>query len=47
VPLPLTKACYSTSDIYRVQTVPDSRWYEPHGVEHIIVVRAAAFDADG
>ena len=46
-PLPLTAACYSTSDIYRVQTVPDSRWYEPQGVEHIVVVRAAAFDADG
>lgn len=46
-PLPLTSACYSTSDIYRVQTVPDSRWYEPRDVEHIVVVRAAAFDADG
>lgn len=46
-PLPLTAECYSMSDIYRVQTVPDSRWYEPNGVEHIVVVRAAAFDVDG
>ena len=46
-PLPLTSACHSHSDLFRIQTVPDGRWYEPEGVEHCIVVRAAVFDAEG
>lgn len=46
-PLPLTRDCYSRSNAYRIQSVPDDRWYEPEGVEHIIVVRAALYDTAG
>lgn len=46
-PIALTEACYSTSSLYRVPTVPADRWFAPEAVERIIVVRAAAFDTDG
>ena len=46
-PLSLTKRCYSQAGIYRVQTVPDDRWFVPDSVERIVVVRAAAFDSAG
>ena len=46
-PLPLSSDCYSMSALYKVPTVPEDRWFEPSGVEHIIVVRAAAFDSTG
>ena len=46
-PLPLTERCYSQAALYKVQTVPDDRWFAPDEVEHIIVVRAAAFDSEG
>ena len=46
-PIALSAQCYSPSNAYRVQTVPDDRWYQPEGVDHIIVVRAAAFDSAG
>ena len=46
-PLPMTAACYSPSNLFRVQDVPDDRWFAPEEVEHIIVVRAAAFDSTG
>lgn len=46
-PLPLTPALYSTSAAYRIQNVPDDRWFQPDTVERIIVVRAAAFDSTG
>ncbi len=46
-PIVLSQRCYSKADAYRVQSVPDDRWFQPDGVEHIIVVRAAAFDSAG
>ena len=46
-PLPLSADCYSRSDFFRVPTVPADRWFVPDSVEHIIVVRAAAFDSTG
>lgn len=46
-PIPLTKECFSSSNIYRVPTVPADRWFAPDSVERIIVVRAAVFDAEG
>ncbi len=46
-PLPLTPALYSASAAYRIQNVPNDRWFQPDSVERIIVVRAAAFDTAG
>ena len=46
-PLPLSADCLPQANIYRVPTVPDDRWFQPDSVEKIIVVRAAAFDAEG
>ncbi len=46
-PLPMTERLYSRSDYFRVQTVPDDRWFAPDSVDYIIVVRAAAFDNSG
>lgn len=46
-PFPLTAECYSHSNAYRIQNVPEDRWYEPESVEKIIVVRAALFDHEG
>lgn len=46
-PLPMTEALYPTSNLYRVQDVPDERWFAPDKVEKIIVVRAAVFDSAG
>ena len=46
-PILLSTDCYSKSNIYRVQTVPDDRWFAPEEVEKLVVVRAAAFDTNG
>ncbi len=46
-PLPMTPALYSPSNLYRVQDVPDDRWFAPDEVQRIIVVRAAVFDSTG
>ncbi len=46
-PIPLSAACLPRSDLFRVPNVPEDRWYAPDSVERIIVVRAAAFDAEG
>lgn len=46
-PIPLSAACLSRSALFRVPNVPEDRWYAPDSVERIIVVRAAAFDAEG
>lgn len=46
-PIAMSSRCYSKADAYRVQSAPDDRWFQPDGVEHIIVVRAAAFDTAG
>jgi hypothetical protein len=46
-PLSLSADCLPQANIYRVPTVPDDRWFQPDSVEKIIVVRAAAFDAEG
>ena len=46
-PIPLTPALYSASAAYRIQNVPNDRWFQPDSVERIIVVRAAAFDTAG
>lgn len=46
-PIPLSAACLPHSALFRVPNVPEDRWYAPDSVERIIVVRAAAFDAEG
>ena len=46
-PIPLSAACLPRSALFRVPNVPEDRWYAPDSVERIIVVRAAAFDAEG
>ena len=46
-PLSMSPALYSTSNLYRLQNVPDDRWFVPDDVQHIIVVRAAVFDSTG
>lgn len=46
-PIPLSAECLPHSEGFKIQTVPDGRWYAPDEVERCIVVRAAAFDADG
>ena len=46
-PLPLSQALYSNSEAFKIQNVPDDRWFQPDSVERIIVVRAAVFDTNG
>lgn len=46
-PLLLDEHCITSSAIYKIQNAPDEHWYKPDNVEHIIVVRAAAFDKTG
>ena len=46
-PIPLSAACLPHSALFRVPNVPEDRWYAPDSVERIVVVRAAAFDAEG
>ena len=46
-PLTLDERLYSKSNIYNVQTCPDSIWFVPDSIQRCIVIRAAAFDADG
>ena len=46
-PITLSEACYSRSEIFRLRNSPQQYWYSPEEVEHIIVVRAALFNAAG
>ncbi len=46
-PLFLNQKLYSKSNIYTVQTCPDSAWFVPESVQKCIIIRAAAFDSDG
>ena len=46
-PLFLDQKLYSKSNIYTVQTCPDSAWFVPESVQKCIIIRAAAFDSDG
>lgn len=46
-PLELNKSLYSRSNIYTIQTCADSLWYVPDTIQRCIVIRAAAFDAEG
>jgi hypothetical protein len=46
-PLLLDERLYSRSDIYTIPNCPAELWYLPDSVKKCIVIRAAAFDADG
>lgn len=46
-PLFLDQNLYSNSNIYTVQTCPDSAWFVPESVQKCIIIRAAAFDSKG
>jgi len=46
-PLFLDQKLYSKSNIYTIQTCPDSAWFVPESVQKCIIIRAAAFDSDG
>lgn len=45
-PLTLDATLYSHSDIYTIPTSPEDLFYAPDSVSHVIVIRAAVFDAD-
>ena len=46
-PLKLNEKLYSKSNIYTIQNCPDEFWHVPNSIQRCIVIRAAAFDADG
>jgi len=46
-PIYLDTACYSDFKLYNVRNCPPGQWNPPQSVDHIIVVRAALFDALG
>ena len=46
-PLNLSENLYSTRDIYLMPDAPEAEWDPPAEVRHAIVLRAAAFDAEG
>ena len=47
-PLAMDRTLYSPSNIYKIpNTIPQYQSPVPDGVEHIVVVRAAAFNAEG
>lgn len=46
-PLLLDEKLYSKSNIYTIQTCPDSVWFVPTDIKKCIVIRAAAFDENG
>lgn len=46
-PLLLNEQLYSKSNIYTIQTCPDSLWFVPEEIKKCIVIRAAAFDENG
>lgn len=46
-PLTLDEKLYSQSNIYTIQNCPDSLWFVPDSIQRCIVIRAAAFDAEG
>ena len=43
-PLLLNEKLYSKSNIYTIQTCPNSTWFVPDAVKKCIVIRAATFD---
>ena len=47
VPLLLNEELYSKSNLYTIQDCPDEFWHVPNSIQRCIVIRAAAFDADG
>ena len=46
-PLFLDESLYSTSDIYALPIAPAFASFVPDSVQHVIVIRAAAFDGEG
>lgn len=46
-PLLLNQNLYSKSDIFTIRTSPEDLWFVPKTVQKCIVIRAAAFDAEG
>ena len=46
-PLFLDDKLYSSFPLFSVQNTPDDLWNPPSDVEHILVVKAAVFDASG
>jgi hypothetical protein len=46
-PLFLDEKLYSKSNLYTIQTCPDESWFIPNEVQRCIIIRAAAFDANG
>ncbi len=46
-PFTLSSDSYSRSNIFAIQNCPDTNWVQRSDVEHIVVVRAALFNADG
>lgn len=42
----LDESLYSKADIYKIQISPDNLVYVPDSVKHVIVIRAALFDAE-
>ena len=46
-PLLLNQSLYSKSDIFTIRTSPEDLWFVPETVQKCIVIRAAAFDAEG
>ena len=46
-PLTLSPDLYSTRHLFLQQNAPDEWWNPPTKVNHVIVIRAAAFDANG
>lgn len=46
-PLSMSSHLFSRSNIYKIRNCPSDIWYVPDGVQKCIVIRAAAFDAQG
>lgn len=46
-PLLLDERQFSKSNLYTIQTCPNESWFVPDTIQKCIVIRAAAFDADG
>jgi len=46
-PLSMSPLLYSRSNIYKIRNCPPDAWYVPNNVQRCIVIRAAAFDAEG
>ena len=46
-PLQIDERLFSHSNIYTIQTSPETLWYQPDTVKKCIVIRAATFDETG